>query len=238
MFVPAVLGCAVITLAGWLLAGYPAGSRRQRRARRADHRVPVSRWAWRPRRPWWPPAAAAPSWGSSSRATRPWSHPGRSGSWCWTRRDGQHRADVAGRRAALRRVTRAGRAPVRGRGGAGVRARGGRCDHRGRAKRNRAAAASQRFQGAARTRGARGRRRPCGDRRPRDAVRRVRHGDTRPALAARCRACGSSRPHHGARRVGRGGPGRRRGRRHDQAVGGRRGRRTARARAAPDAADR
>ena len=41
VFVPAVLVASGLTLAGWLLAGGPAGAGVQRRAGGADHRVPV-----------------------------------------------------------------------------------------------------------------------------------------------------------------------------------------------------
>ena len=41
VFVPCVLAGAAVTLAGWLLAGGPGWSRRQRRAGRPDHRLPV-----------------------------------------------------------------------------------------------------------------------------------------------------------------------------------------------------
>ena len=44
VFVPAVIGVALLTLAGWLLAGGTNEEAFERGAFRADHRVPVRTW--------------------------------------------------------------------------------------------------------------------------------------------------------------------------------------------------
>ena len=75
VFVPTVLACSALTLAGWLLAGQPREPRLQRRPGRADHRLPVRAGPRHPRRPGGRPPGAAPSSASSSRATRRWSPP-------------------------------------------------------------------------------------------------------------------------------------------------------------------
>ena len=202
VFVPAVLGCAVLTLAGWLLAGAPAGHAVSAGLAVLIIACPCALGLatpggagrrLRPRRPAGDLHQGLP--GSGVIPVGPGRGAGQDG-------DGHHRADVTGRRPAIRRRQPDGRAQVRGRGGAGVRARGGRRDQRGRAKRNRATAGSERFQGAARARGARDRRRPCGHRRPRDAIRRVRHD--RPGQPGRAMpGLGGSRLHRRAGRVGR-----------------------------------
>ena len=85
VFVPVVLAAAALTLAGWLLAGGPAGAGVQRGAGRADHRLPVRARAGDARLPWWSPAGAARSWGSSSRAIRRSRRPAAWTPSCWTR---------------------------------------------------------------------------------------------------------------------------------------------------------
>ena len=55
--------------------GQPGRAGVQRRAGRADHRLPVRPRAWPPRPPWSWPAAGARSWASSSRDTRRWRPP-------------------------------------------------------------------------------------------------------------------------------------------------------------------
>ena len=85
VFVPLVLAAAVLTLAGWLAAGKPGRAGGQRRAGRADHRLPVRAGAGHPGRP-----------GGRLRAGRAAGHlhqgvpgagglPRRSTPWCWTR---------------------------------------------------------------------------------------------------------------------------------------------------------
>ena len=135
MFVPAVLALRRRHPGGLAAGRIARRARGQRRARRADHRLPVrarpgdaggAGRGLRPRRR---------GSGYSSRATRLWSHPGRSTWWCWTR---QGRSLPAGCPLAgvltCRRSQPRGLLTVRGRGRAGVRARGGRRDQRGRAK--------------------------------------------------------------------------------------------------------
>ena len=84
VFVPAVLACSALTLAGWLLAGAPAGHAVSAALAVLIIACPcalglatpaalVAAWA------------GAPSSASSSRATRPWSRPGASTPWSWTR---------------------------------------------------------------------------------------------------------------------------------------------------------
>ena len=124
MFVPAVLAC-VGADPGRLAAGRrPGRARVQRRAGRADHRLPVRAGPGHPGRPGGGLRAAAPSWASSSRATRRWSLPARS-TPCVLDKTGTvttGQMTVAGVQA-VRGTSRDGPAPLRRLGRAGLRAR-------------------------------------------------------------------------------------------------------------------
>ena len=136
VFVPAVLVCAVGDPGGLAAGRLPGRARVQRRAGGADHRLPVrarpgdARRAGRRVRP-----------GRRQRDIRqgvPGARVVAGGRRGGPRqdRDGHHRPDGAGRRAARRRRRPGRPAQVRGRGRGGLRALGRDGDQRGRAGRN------------------------------------------------------------------------------------------------------
>ena len=146
VFVPLVLACAALTLAGWLLAGSPAGHAFSAALAVLIIACPCALGLATP-------AALVAASGRGAQLgvfikgyqaleSVPVGRHGRAGQ----DRHRHHRPDVAGRRRDRARH-RAGRAaPLRRRGGAGVRARGGRGHHRRRPGRGRLAAAAGRFR--------------------------------------------------------------------------------------------
>ncbi len=142
---------------GRLAAGRVAGRARvQRRARGADHRLPVRARPGDARRAGGGVRAGAPATGSSSRSTRRSSPRGRSTWWSSTRPGRSPPAGWSWSGVLVGRRRHPGRpAQVRGRGRGGLRALGRGGDQRGRAAGVRPAAAGGGVPGAARARRAR-----------------------------------------------------------------------------------
>ena len=133
VFVPLVLAASALTLAGWLAVGCPGRAGGQRRAGRADHRLPVRAGPGDPGRA-----------GGGLRAGRAAGHlhqglPGAGGlpvgrhDRAGQDRHGHHRADGGDRGAARARHQPRGAAAPPGRGRGRLRASGRRCGQRRRA---------------------------------------------------------------------------------------------------------
>ena len=179
VFVPTVLACAAFTLAGWLLAGSPAGHAVSAALAVLIIACPCALGPGHP---------GGPGGGLRPRRPARHLHQGLPGPGVLPRhrhrgpgqdRHGHHRQDDRGRRPDRPRHQPHRPAPLRRLGRAGLRARGGRRRHRPGRGRNGAADVRRGLPGAPRPGRPRRRGRPRGRRRPVPAVRRPRDRGSR-----------------------------------------------------------